>query len=86
VSVKPKPEREGNAEYPTPVPASLGTPRDTLKNTLVALFNNLEAVRKMVEANGDDFVGMMLEPIPMNMGFIIPQIGFLGRLREICDQ
>ena len=86
VSVKPKPWREGNAKHPTPVPASLGTPKDTLKNTLVAPFNDLEAVRKIVEENGDDFAGILLEPIPMNMGFIMPQKGFLEGLREICDQ
>ena len=86
VSVKPKPGREGNAKHPTPVPASLGTPKDTLKNTLVASFNDLEAVRKIVGENGDDLAGILLEPIPMNMGFIMPQKGFLEGLRELCDQ
>jgi glutamate-1-semialdehyde 2,1-aminomutase len=86
VSVKPKPGREGSAKHPIPVPASLGTPKDTLKNTLVAPFNDLEAVRKIVEENSDDFAGMILEPIPMNMGVILPQRGFLEGLREICDQ
>jgi len=86
VSVKPKPGREGSPQHPIPVPASLGTPRDTLKNTLVAPFNDLEAVREIAEANADDFAGIILEPIPMNMGVILPQKGFLEGLREICDQ
>jgi glutamate-1-semialdehyde 2,1-aminomutase len=86
VSVKPKKGKAGSPTRPFPVPASLGIPKETLKNTIVAPFNDLESTRAIVEEKDDDFAGMILEPIPMNMGFIMPRKGFLEGLREICDE
>lgn len=86
VSVKPKQDKAGDPLRPTPVPASLGTPSDTLKNTVVAPFNDLESTRSIIEESVEDLAGIILEPIPMNMGFIMPEKGFLEGLREICDE
>jgi len=86
VSVKPKKGRAGNAKHPTAVPASLGTPKEVLTNTIVAPFNDLESTQEIVAENDDDFAGMIVEPIAMNMGFIMPRKGFLEGLREICDR
>jgi len=86
VSVKPKKGKGGSPTHPLAVPASLGIPKETLKNTIVAPFNDLESTRAIIEEKADDFAGMILEPIPMNMGFIMPQKGFLEGLREICDE
>jgi glutamate-1-semialdehyde 2,1-aminomutase len=86
VSVKPRKGKTGSPTHPIPVPASLGTPKEALKNTIVAPFNDLESTRAIVEEKDDDFAGIILEPIPMNMGFIMPQKGFLEGLREICDE
>jgi glutamate-1-semialdehyde 2,1-aminomutase len=86
VSVKPKRGKEGNAKHPRAVPASLGTPPDALKNTIVAPFNDLEAVDALIKENSDDFAAIILEPIPMNMGFVMPDPEFLKGLRKICDE
>jgi glutamate-1-semialdehyde 2,1-aminomutase len=86
VSVKPQLDKSGDARHPNAVPASKGTPTDTLRNTIVAPFNDLEAVETLVRENQNDFAGIILEPIPMNMGFIMPEGGFLQGLRSICDE
>jgi glutamate-1-semialdehyde 2,1-aminomutase len=85
VSVKPSREKEGDARFPTAVPSSRGIPRGFHENTLVAPFNDLEAVQEIVRKNSSDVAGMILEPIPMNMGFILPKPGFLEGLRKLAD-
>jgi glutamate-1-semialdehyde 2,1-aminomutase len=86
VSVKPKVGKEGNPKRPRPVPASLGVQPEIIKNSIIAPFNNLEAVEDLVRTNIDDFAGIILEPIPMNMGFVMPHPEFLKGLRELCDE
>lgn len=86
VSVKPSQSKEGNPKAPNQVPSSTGVPEGFYKNTLVAPFNDLEAVTEIVRRNASDVAGMILEPIPMNMGFILPKPGFLEGLRKLADQ
>ena len=86
VSVKPARARAGHPRFPNQVPASLGIPEAVYKNTLVAPFNDLEAVEEIVRKNASDIAGMILEPIPMNMGFVLPKPGFLEGLRKLADE
>ena len=86
VSVKPSKAKEGDARFPNPVPSTLGIPEGFYKNTLVAPFNDLEAVEEVVRKNSEDIAGMILEPIPMNMGFVLPKPGLLEGLRTLADQ
>jgi glutamate-1-semialdehyde 2,1-aminomutase len=86
VSVKPSKAKEGDARFPTAVPSSLGIPKGFHENTLVAPFNDLEAVYEIVRKNSSDIAGMILEPIPMNMGFILPKPAFLEGLRKLADE
>ena len=86
VSVKPARARAGHPRFPNQVPASLGIPEAVYKNTLVAPFNDLEAVEEIVRKNASDIAGMILEPIPMNMGYVLPKPGFLEGLRKLADE
>lgn len=86
VSVKPSVDKEGDPRFPNQVPSSRGVPEAVYMNTLVAPFNDLEAVEEIVRKNNPDVAGMILEPIPMNMGFILPKPGFLEGLRKLADE
>ena len=86
VSIKPTPEREGDARRPTPVLSSRGLVPDITKNTVIAPFNDLAATEALVRENADDLAGIILEPVPMNMGFILPKPGFLEGLRKVADE
>jgi glutamate-1-semialdehyde 2,1-aminomutase len=86
VSVKPSIERAGDDRFPNSVPASQGVLPEILKNTIVAPFNNLEAVEELMKRQSDQVAVIILEPIPMNMGFVTPRPGFLEGLRRVCDQ
>ena len=55
------------------------------KNTLVAQYNNIEDVEKIIRKN-KDIAGVIVEPILANMGLILPEKDFLYDLRKITKE
>jgi len=55
-------------------------------DTLTAPYNDLEAVKKLVQENKNEIAAIITEPVVGNMGCILPEPGFLEGLRSICDQ
>ncbi|MDX5482327.1 MAG: glutamate-1-semialdehyde 2,1-aminomutase [Hymenobacteraceae bacterium] len=68
------------------VPDSPGVTKGTANDTLTAPYNNLEAVKMLVEANKNQIAAIILEPVAGNMGLVTPAEGFLQGLRDLCDQ
>ena len=68
------------------IPGSPGVPEAMTDLTIVAPFNDLEAVRAAFERWGEDIAAIIVEPIAGNMGMIPPRTGFLKGLRAICDE
>lgn len=68
------------------VPDSPGVPADYARNTITVPFNDLEAVRNVIEKEGKNIACIIVEPLPGNMGVIPPGNGFLEGLREICSK
>ncbi|MBD1843254.1 glutamate-1-semialdehyde 2,1-aminomutase [Cyanobacteria bacterium FACHB-63] len=68
------------------LPDSPGVPKSTTSNTLNAPYNDLEAVKRLLEENPGEVAGVMLEPIVGNAGFIPPDPGFLAGLRELTTE
>jgi len=66
-------------------PNSPGVTQGTAKDTLLAEYNNLDAVKELFEQNKDQIAAIIVEPIAGNMGCIVPDKGFLEGLRTICD-
>ncbi len=67
-------------------PGSAGMLQEAIENTLVCRFNNLEEVQKAVQENPNEIAAIILEPIPHNVGCILPKQEFLKGLRAICDR
>ena len=86
VGVKPRAEAAGPAERPASAPASPGLLAEVVERTLVAPFNDLAATRRIARAHAGELAAVIAEPIPMNMGFVLPVPGFLPGLRELCDE
>jgi glutamate-1-semialdehyde 2,1-aminomutase len=86
VNVKPSKAKAGHPRFPNQVPSSQGILEEVVKNTLVAPFNDLEAVETIMKAQGNEVAGIILEPIPMNMGYVLPKPGFLKGLRELANE
>lgn len=68
------------------IPSTPGIPTSITEHTLTADFNNLDQVAQLFEKYPDDIATVILEPVAGNMGFVLPQSGFLQGLRELCDQ
>jgi glutamate-1-semialdehyde 2,1-aminomutase len=73
----------GPAARPNSLTSSTGVPRAITDLTLVVGFNDLAAVRRRLEENPGQIAGMILEPIMMNAGIIMPDPGYLAALKDL---
>ncbi len=65
------------------IPGSPGVPEGTVGDTLVAPYNDVPAVERVVAAHGPDLAALIVEPVAGNMGCVAPRPGYLEALREI---
>lgn len=56
------------------------------ENTLVCSYNDTAKAKEIIEQSHDRLAAIILEPIPSNMGLILPNIEFLKTLRSLCDK
>lgn len=72
--------------------ATLGTPDSpgvtvsTAKDTLTAVYNDLDSLQHLFEANRNQVAAVIIEPVVGNMGLVIPKEGYLAGVRQLCDQ
>ncbi len=67
-------------------PNSPGVTQGTAKDTLLAVYNNVDSVTQLFKANPGEIAAIIIEPVAGNMGCIPPEPGFLESLRYLCDQ
>jgi len=83
VSVAPGPDEVGPANKPAQAPSSTGIPDAIVKLTLVASFNDLDSVARLLDEHPEGVAGMIIEPIMMNAGIIHPEPGYLAALADL---
>ena len=66
--------------------SSGGVPQDVVKNTYLAVYNDIESVKAIFENNKDKIGVVIIEPIAGNMGLVPADKKFLQELRELCDK
>ncbi|MDH7447788.1 glutamate-1-semialdehyde 2,1-aminomutase [Aquimarina sp. 2201CG14-23] len=66
-------------------PNSPGVTEGTAKDTLLARYNDLENVERIIASNKGEIACIIIEPVAGNMGCIPPVKGFLEGLRSLCD-
>ncbi|MFQ6134543.1 MAG: aminotransferase class III-fold pyridoxal phosphate-dependent enzyme, partial [Nitrososphaerales archaeon] len=67
-------------------PDSLGVPSDTVKNTILLPYNDMEAFEDTVKKEGGDIAAVILEPVIGNAGVILPKDGYLQALRKVTEE
>ena len=72
--------------------ATLGTPdspgvtQSTARDTLTAVYNDLESLEQLFEANRGDIACVIVEPVVGNMGLVIPKKGYLEAVKSLCEK
>ena len=68
------------------IPGCPGVPAELAGQTLSLRFNDLGQVAEVMDRFGHEVSAIIVEPIPGNMGVVLPKEGFLKGLREIAVQ
>ncbi|MCI5903302.1 MAG: glutamate-1-semialdehyde 2,1-aminomutase [Blautia sp.] len=76
----------GSGVMTSGVPDSAGVPRGCTQDTMLAVFNDLESVRTLMQQAPEDVAAVIVEPVGANMGVVAPAEGFLEGLRALCDE
>ena len=67
------------------IPGTPGVPESTVRDTLLAPYNDVRADEDIFHLYGKDIAAIIVEPIAGNMGLVLPEEGFLKALRALCD-
>ncbi|MBU5590553.1 glutamate-1-semialdehyde 2,1-aminomutase [Clostridium sp. MSJ-4] len=68
------------------IPGSAGVPKDSVKNTLIASYNNIESVKDIFSSCAMDIAAVIIEPVAGNMGVIPAEKEFLYELHKLCKE
>lgn len=68
------------------LPDSPGVPEEIAANTISVAFNNLAEITQAFANYGEDIAAVIVEPVPGNMGVIVPHTGYLQGLRDLTVQ
>jgi glutamate-1-semialdehyde 2,1-aminomutase len=78
--------KAGSGALTLGVPTSPGIARAVAATTLVATYNDLASVERLLDQHKTQVAAVIVEPIAGNMGVVPPAPGFLAGLRELCDR
>ena len=76
----------GSGVMTSGVPDSAGVPKGCTEDTMIAMYNNLESVERLLTESNDQVAAVIVEPVGANMGVVPPEDGFLQGLRRLCDE
>ena len=68
------------------VPSSPGVTKGTAQDTISVPYNDVEAITKVMDEVGDEVAAVIVEPVAGNMGLVLPQQGYLHKLRELTEK
>lgn len=68
------------------IPGTPGVPEEITRHTISLPYNDLEAVRQVMEITGMEVAGIIVEPVAANMGVVLPKAGYLEGLRQLCTE
>jgi glutamate-1-semialdehyde 2,1-aminomutase len=78
--------KAGSGALTLGVPTSPGVTSGNAADTLVADYNDIESVKKLIATNKNEIAATIIEPIAGNMGVVKANDKFIKELRNICDE
>ena len=82
VSAKPAIDKAGSPDDPNSVPLPATVPGEVH----VVPYNDADAIERVFKAHADSIACLMMEPVLENIGIVLPDMGYLERVRALCDQ
>ena len=82
VSAKPDLAKAGSPDSPNAVPLPATVPGDVF----VVPYNDADAIERVLKAHANQIACVMMEPVLENIGIVLPDLGYLERVRALCDQ
>lgn len=77
--------KAGSGALTLGTPDSPGVTKANAADTLVADYNDINSVKKLIKENKKEIAAVIIEPIAGNMGVIKANDSFIKELREICS-
>lgn len=67
-------------------PLSAGILPEALEATLIAEWNDIESMRELFSQHPEQIAAVIVEPIPHNVGALLPEPGYLAQLRRLTTE
>jgi glutamate-1-semialdehyde 2,1-aminomutase len=83
VSVYNELDELGPVDHPWSPASGAGIPREITDLTLIVPFNDAAALERLLAEHPGEIAGMIVEPVMMNAGIILPEPGYLKALRDL---
>ncbi|HEX4242602.1 MAG TPA: aspartate aminotransferase family protein [Steroidobacteraceae bacterium] len=74
----------GPDSRPLAVPQGPGMSKDVGQHLIILPWNDIDALQKAVERDGDSIAAILTEPVMCNTGCILPEPGYLAAMRDIA--
>jgi glutamate-1-semialdehyde 2,1-aminomutase len=68
------------------IPGCAGVPVESIRNTLIASYNDIDNMKELFKAHGEDIAAVIIEPVAGNMGVVPADRDFLKAVRQLCDE
>jgi len=78
--------KAGSGALTLGVPDSPGVTKANAADTLVADYNDIGSVKKLIKENKNEIAAIIIEPIVGNVGVIRAKDDFITELREVCSE
>jgi glutamate-1-semialdehyde 2,1-aminomutase len=78
--------KAGSGALTLGIPTSPGVTKGNAADTLIADYNDIDSVKKIITQNKNDIAAIIVEPIAGNMGVVPASNEFLIELRDICSE
>ena len=85
-SIVPNADLMGGRDRPGSAPVSKGMVKDAAKYIQVVPFNDADHLERLFQERGHEIACLIMEPAMMNIGIVVPQPGYLKRVRELCTK
>jgi glutamate-1-semialdehyde 2,1-aminomutase len=85
-SIVPNADLMGGRDRPGSAPVSKGMVKDAARYIQVVPFNDADHLERVFEERGREIACLIMEPAMMNIGIVVPQPGYLERVRELCTR